>query len=161
MMWEKPRKLIEWQERLQRIEKQLEARKPSEQLYKQLSPTELAAMAINAIVREDMSKLKVIADSIEQCLCICQHPDLMCQHLSGQKVKQLLAAFRSWRARHSHCWNAVVVGCKTLRCSQTHLFLPVLWIDKVVGVWVRFSWCEKSSLKPHYPNSHLCGSCSE
>jgi len=45
---------------------------------------------------------------------------VMCQHFSGHKVKQILAAFRSPLATHSYWQNEVVHGYKTLRYIQIY-----------------------------------------
>jgi hypothetical protein len=44
----------------------------------------------------------------------------MCQHFSGHKVKQTLAAFRSSLATNSYWPNEFVHGCKTPQCIQIY-----------------------------------------
>ena len=44
----------------------------------------------------------------------------MCQHFSGHKAKQILAAIRSSLATNSYWPNEVVHGCKTPQCIQIY-----------------------------------------
>jgi hypothetical protein len=50
----------------------------------------------------------------------CHRETMMCQHFSGHKVKQILAAFRSSLAINSYWPNEVAHGCKTPRCIQIY-----------------------------------------
>ena len=85
---------------------------------------------------------------------------VMCQHFSGHKAKQILAAFRSSLATNSYWPNEVVHGCKTPQCIQIYLAWPQPLFDSADDEPALFSGYEKSFLRRHYPNNYLCDSCS-
>jgi hypothetical protein len=43
---------------------------------------------------------------------------MMCQHFTGHKVKQLLAAVRNLRATHNRWRNGAARDCKRLQYTQ-------------------------------------------
>jgi len=67
---------------------------------------------INAV--DEMTQFEVVC-TVEKI-----SEQLMCQHFSGHKVKQILAAFRSPLATNSYSSNEVVHGCKTPQCIRIY-----------------------------------------
>jgi hypothetical protein len=59
-------------------------------------------------------------DGCEDALLLVESILMICQHFSGHKVKQILAAFRSPLATHSDWRNEVAHGCKTPRYIQIY-----------------------------------------
>lgn len=59
---------------------------------------------------------------------------MMCQHFSGHRFKQLVAAIHSLQATNSHWRNEVARGCKTLRYIRTPPVLPQIGFDRSDGV---------------------------
>jgi len=60
---------------------------------------------------DETNELCPVHDTVER---------LMCQHFSGHKVKQILAAIRSLLATNSYWPNEFVHGCKTPQCTQIY-----------------------------------------
>lgn len=65
-------------------------------------------------------KAKGAAKRIVGVADMVRRPGLMCQHFSGHKVKQILAAIRSPLATNSYWPNEFVHGCKTPQCIQIY-----------------------------------------
>ncbi|EIC31047.1 hypothetical protein Metal_3388 [Methylomicrobium album BG8] len=82
----------------------------------------------------------------------------MCQHFSGQTVKQLFAVIHSSQATDNRWRNEVARGCKTLDIFKHHLFSLRLGLTYLVSA--RFLGCERSFPKLHNPSNCPYGSCS-